>query len=124
MEGDGRGSIAFMRSIVLWLVLAAGLASAQSVDERLAEQRRQIDAVDQQIVELLNRRASIVHRVGEIKKEAGLPVSAPGRERQVLDRAAENGKAGPLPPAVLRRIYETILLEMRTWEAEATGAAR
>jgi chorismate mutase len=56
--------------------------------------------------------------VGKIKQEAHLPVAAPGRERQVLDHVVQSGRSGPLPPDRLRRIYQTILEEMRTWEEE------
>ena len=83
----------------------------------LEEYRTQIDGIDRQIVELLNKRAGIVNRIGQIKKEANLPVTAPARERQVLEQVVESGKDGPLPAATLRRIYEVILREMRTWEA-------
>jgi hypothetical protein len=34
----------------------------------------------------------------------------------VLDRIVQVGAAGPLPPDRLRRIYQTVLEEMRTWE--------
>ena len=95
-----------------------GAAVAQTPAKvRLEGYRTEIDGVDRQIVELLNKRAAIVQRIGSVKKEAGLAVVAPAREQQVLEHVAEAGKAGPLPPAVLRRIYESILREMRTWEA-------
>ena len=87
-------------------------------DTRLASCRKQIDDTDRQIVALLNRRARIVAEVGKIKREAHLPVAAPAREQQVLDHIVQVGGAGPLPPNHLRRIYETVLQEMRSWEEE------
>ena len=103
--------------------LHAGFAQT-SVDARLAQYRTQIDGVDRQIVELLNQRASIVKQVGAVKKEAGVPVAAPAREQQVLDRVVQAGKNGPLPPAALRRIYAAILLEMRNWEAASSTTTK
>ena len=88
-----------------------------TADERLAAYRKEIDGVDQQIAALLNERAATVQRIGNLKKEAGLPIAAPAREQQVIARVVEAGKSGPLPPATLKRIYEAILLEMRKWEA-------
>ena len=85
-------------------------------DARLASCRKQIDDTDQQIVALLNQRARIVAEVGKIKQEAHLPVAAPAREQQVLDHIVQLGGAGPLPPDRLRRIYQTVIQEMRTWE--------
>ena len=85
-------------------------------EARLASCRKQIDDTDQQIVALLNQRARIVAEVGKIKQEAHLPVAAPAREQQVLDHIVQIGGAGPLPPDRLRRIYQTVIQEMRTWE--------
>ena len=89
----------------------------QSTQARLAELRSQIDQTDRQIVHLLNERAKIVAEVGAVKKAANLPVAAPSREQQVLDHVVQMGSAGPLPAEPLRRIYQTIIQEMRTWEA-------
>jgi len=104
-------------AVAAFLLLSATGRAQESAPARLAECRTRIDAVDATIVKLLNERAALVERVGAIKAEAGLPVAAPAREQQVLQRAVEIGKAGPLPPQVLKRIYEKILQEMRDWEA-------
>ena len=90
--------------------------SEASTDVQLARCRAQIDEADEQIVQWLNRRAAVVVEVGKIKKRAKLPVTAPARERQVLARIAEKGKAGPLSPAALKRIYTTIIQEMKGLE--------
>jgi chorismate mutase len=78
--------------------------------------RKHLDEIDQQIVALLNQRARIVAEVGKIKQEAHLPVADPAREQQILDHIVQLGGAGPLPPDRLRRIYQTVIQEMRTWE--------
>ena len=90
-------------------------------EARLASCRKQIDDTDQQIVALLNQRARIVAEVGKIKQEAHLPVAAPAREQQVLDHIVQLGGAGPLPPDRLRRIYQTVIQEMRIWEEEGSS---
>jgi len=90
------------------------------VDQKLVECRKSIDETDQQIVRLLNQRAKIVAEVGQIKKAARMPVTVPAREQQVLDQVRQMGSAGPLPATVLRRIYETIVHEMRSWEEALT----
>jgi chorismate mutase len=98
-------------------LITGSVVAAQSVEAKLAECRKQIDETDRQIVTLLNQRARIVARVGGIKKDANLPVAAPDRERKVLDHIVQVGNAGPLPPETLRRIYATVIQEMRSWEA-------
>ena len=82
----------------------------------LSTVRKHLDEIDQQIVALLNQRARIVVEVGKIKQEVHLPVADPAREQQILDHIVQLGGAGPLPPDRLRRIYQTVIQEMRTWE--------
>jgi chorismate mutase len=110
--------------VTLFLCSSIG-SDCQKVSDpetRLASCRKQIDETDQQIVALLNQRARIVAEVGTIKREAHLPVTVPAREQQVLDHIVQVGDPGPLPPDRLRRIYRTVLQEMRSWEEEMSRA--
>lgn len=50
----------------------------------LAQLRVEIDAVDQQLLALLNARAGLAHEVGEVKRIDGSPVFRPDREAQVI----------------------------------------
>ncbi|MDD4891096.1 MAG: chorismate mutase, partial [Phycisphaerae bacterium] len=52
----------------------------------LDDLRKRIDALDANIVELLNQRAAVVVDIGRIKNAAGTPVYAPDREKQVIER--------------------------------------
>lgn len=69
--------------------------TAAEVDARLAQLRKSIDAVDAQIVELLNRRAGYAQQVGEVKKVIDAPVYRPEREAQIMARLRA-GNPGPL----------------------------
>ena len=91
--------------------------------EQLATYRQQIDSLDQRIVELLEQRARVVEKVGTIKREAHLPVTVPGREQQVIEKAQELAKGGPLPAEAIGRIYQKLVEEMRNWEAKLDAAA-
>ena len=86
-----------------------------AAETRLAELRREIDSVDLQIVQLLNRRAGIAQEVGETKKVTGAPVYRPEREAQVIARAQANGQ-GPLGNAALAAIYREIMSACRELE--------
>ncbi len=80
--------------------------------EKLKGFRGEIDALDGQILSLLNKRASVALRIGATKREAGLPVVELNRERAVVEgMAARNG--GPLSNEAVERIYTAIMLEMR-----------
>ena len=70
--------------------------------------RRQIDQVDADLLDLLSRRADLVHQVGEIKKRDGLQIYAPEREELLLRRLAEINK-GRLPDRAVRAIYREIM---------------
>ncbi len=83
----------------------------------LTECRETIDDVDRRIVALLNERTLTVERIGQIKREAALPVYEPKREDQVfLNIAAHN--TGPLAPDAAKRIFERIIDEMRKIQRE------
>ncbi len=77
----------------------------------LKDLRERIDAVDTELIRLLNERADLVHGVGEVKKANGLEIYAPEREGQLLQGlAAKNADlGGRLPTASLRAIYREIM---------------
>ncbi|HEX6958428.1 MAG TPA: chorismate mutase [Ferrovibrio sp.] len=78
----------------------------------LADLRREIDVLDDQIQDLLRRRAEAVRRVAATKQSQGsLDNGAflrPGREAQILRRLMERHRQG-LPPAALVRIWREMI---------------
>ncbi len=74
----------------------------------LTEFRDQIDAIDTELLRLLNRRAELALAVGEIKTRDGLPIYAPEREMTLLRSLVERS-VGPLPPIAIRAIYREIM---------------
>jgi chorismate mutase / prephenate dehydratase len=77
--------------------------------------RAQIDALDRELLALLNRRAGLALQVGELKKREGSAVFRPEREAQVIDGLkAEN--RGPLPNASVAPIWREIMSASRSLE--------
>jgi chorismate mutase/prephenate dehydratase len=111
-----------MRLVLAVVTLFAADMKA-GTKEQLAVYRDQIDSLDQRIVELIQERARVVEKVGNIKREAHLPVTVPSREQQVIEKAQELAKGGPLPPEAVGRIYQKLVEEMRNWEATLDTAA-
>jgi len=111
-----------IRSALAVMALFAANANA-GTQEQLAVYRHQIDSLDQRIVELIQQRARAVEEVGNIKREAHLPVTVPNREQQVIEKAQELAKGGPLPAEAVGRIYQKLVEEMRNWEAKLDVAA-
>ena len=107
---------------VLAIMMLFALDSNGGTEERLETCRQQIDSLDQRIVELVQERARVVEEVGNIKREAHLPVTVPSREQQVIEKAQALAKGGPLPAEAVGRIYQKLVEEMRNWEANP-GAA-
>ena len=87
----------------------------------LPEHRQAIDALDAQIVHLLNERTKHVLQIGEIKLKAGEEIYAPHRERAVLDRICKQN-AGPTTNESLRAIYREVMSSALSLEKSLTIA--
>ena len=75
--------------------------------------RREIDAIDRELLRLLNQRTSVVERIGRVKESMNFPIYEPKREQEVFQNVTENN-AGPLDGDALKRIFERIIDEMRS----------
>src|SRR5690349_11339423 len=77
----------------------------------LDDLRRKIDALDSELLRLLNDRADLVHEIGIIKKEQGLQIYAPEREEAVFQRLLKKNAEtkGRLPEKSVRAIYREIM---------------
>ena len=65
-------------------------------EDSLQRLRQQIDAVDDQLLELLGKRAGLVQQVGHLKEQTNAPVFRPEREAAIVDRMiAANTSALP-----------------------------
>ena len=84
-------------------------------EDVLAELRQQIDTLDREIVECLQRRAALAKRVGAEKGE-NVPIYVPERERQVLAHVAAGARDGLLDAAALENIYREVLSACRALE--------
>ena len=115
----------FMKTTRLLLIVMTLFAAVTNAgtQEQLVAYRQQIDSLDQSIVELFQQRARLVEEVGNIKHEAHLPVTDPSREQQVVEKAQEFAKGGPLPAETVGRIYQKLVEEMRNWEPKLDAAA-
>jgi chorismate mutase/prephenate dehydratase len=74
--------------------------------------RRQIDALDCELLRLLNQRAAVACEIAAIKVASGLPAYDGNRERQVLARVAEQN-TGPLDQQSITDIFAGIIRETR-----------
>ena len=85
------------------------------VDTDLAPIRTQIDAVDAQLLQLLNERAKLAQQVGEVKQKYNQPVYRPERESVVLEKIAQRNP-GPLPTPALQTLWREVMSVCRAME--------
>ncbi len=72
--------------------------------------RTEIDSIDDEILRLLNRRAEVALRVGEVKAEVDAALCDPARETEVIGRLiAQN--AGPFGDRGIENIFQRIIDE-------------
>ena len=74
--------------------------------------RSQIDAIDAELLRLLNKRAQIVREVASLKREQNAPVCDPERERELI-RSLCGSNAGPLDDQAVNTIFRSIIDESR-----------
>jgi chorismate mutase/prephenate dehydratase len=79
-----------------------------SPEEPLKTLRDQINAVDSQLIQLINQRAQLAVEVGRLKRAAGLPIYTPHREADVLRRITSQN-SGPISNQSLEAIYREIM---------------
>ncbi|MFB3921131.1 MAG: chorismate mutase [Terriglobia bacterium] len=77
--------------------------------------RKRIDAIDQELVKLLNERSQCAVEIGHIKKQLNLPAWQPQREAEILRNVVKSNH-GPLDDAAMRRLFERIIDEARALE--------
>ena len=80
----------------------------------IQELRREIDGIDAQLLPLFCQRMEIAAQVADYKKENGLPIFVPGREREILDRVA--GQAGEDMSDYAKILYNTLFELSRAYQ--------
>lgn len=77
--------------------------------------RKEIDRLDNELLKIFNERADLALKIGEIKKEKGLPVYDPDREKRIFDRM-RSANPGPLEDNAIVRLFERVIDESRRLE--------
>lgn len=79
------------------------------------ELRDEIDRLDSELLRIFNRRAGLALEIGKIKKERGLPVYDPRREKVIFERM-QGQNPGPLDDGAIVRLFERVIDESRRLE--------
>lgn len=89
------------------------------MSEKLKQLREQIDRLDDELLELVNRRAALAQQIGHLKEDG--VVLRPEREAQVLQRLQDNNQ-GPLSNAAVAQLFTEVMSQCRALEAPLTVA--
>lgn len=89
--------------------------------DRLSEERKKINETDEKIARLLEERFGASARVAAYKKEAGMPVFDPVRERELLDR--NESLASPEIAPYNRALFSRILDLSKDYQKRLLGKA-
>lgn len=76
-------------------------------EHTLEDLRTQLNAVNDEMLDLLLKRGRIVEEIGKIKQKAGLPPYDPEREEKMLMNIKQKDSA-PYQPTHVQRIFKTI----------------
>ena len=74
--------------------------------------RNEIDDVDRELLQLLNRRARLAMKVAALKRTAGLPFCDPEREQVILE-TLQQANTGPLDRRAITKVFRRIIRETR-----------
>jgi chorismate mutase/prephenate dehydrogenase len=77
--------------------------------QQLNTLRKEIDDVDQQLVELLVRRREITSKVGQLKSQVGMPIYAPEREEKLIEQRREQAENAGLSPELIEDVLRRLM---------------
>lgn len=77
--------------------------------------RKKINHLDAELLRIFNERAGLALKIGEIKKELGIPVYDPEREKLIFETMSRENP-GPLEDDAIVRLFERVIDESRRLE--------
>ena len=90
-------------------------------EDSLNALRNRIEAVDLELLRLLNERASVSLEIGKLKAAEGLDIRDPWREQDIFTYLAQHNK-GPLKTGQVEGIFQKILSISRSLQSEVSSS--
>ncbi len=84
------------------------IRDSNQTTENLAELRRQIDGIDEQLLELLAKRMRISREIGVYKKEHNMPILQSPRYSEILEKRSNMGEQMDLNPDFVKEMLKEI----------------
>lgn len=76
--------------------------------EGIKELRKQIDELDNDLMELLSKRMRVCREIGQYKKEHNMTVLQTSRYNEILDKRGAQGSLCGMDPSFIKEVFEAI----------------
>ena len=76
--------------------------------KNLEELRKEIDEIDQQILEILVKRIDIVKQIGELKNIQNMPIIDEERREKLLESISQRAKVFNLSEEFVKKLFKEI----------------
>ena len=76
--------------------------------ENITELRKQIDSIDNDLIELLAKRMRVAREIGQYKKEHKMTVLQSKRYSEIIDKRGAQGALCGISPDCMNTIFEAI----------------
>lgn len=77
--------------------------------QKLNDHRKKIDTIDEQLLQLLEKRLTIVKQIADLKNQQNLPIRDTKREAVILDNIAVKAENLGLDPELAKRFFRTVI---------------
>lgn len=79
------------------------------ITNEIEKKRLEIDVINTELIELIAQRIAIAKQIGELKKEAGIPVLDSEREHLVLTRARRTASLHNIDASYIEDVFRVIM---------------
>ena len=86
--------------------------------KELMRMRKKIDLIDESLMSLLNKRASIAKAIGKIKLKESLPIQNKEREEEILSKAERFDNSNFISSVFTKIIKESRKIQEEKWKSQ------
>jgi len=94
-----------------------GVLMKNDFKEKLNKYRKEINEIDKNIVDFLNKRAVVVMKIKRLKEDRNVPLYDARREEELINNISKYNK-GPLYNDNIVQIFESILRNVQVLEKD------
>jgi chorismate mutase len=97
-----------LTALLATIVRRAGTSADAGFMDALRSLREELDAFDEQLIDMLAQRMAVSEAIGRQKKRSGVAVLQPQRQIEMLQKALHKGAAAGFPAGFIEELFELI----------------